>query len=234
MTPQGARIGQAFATEIEDFQFYFKGTNLIQLGHCGESPWLSLLSYRNKWLISPNLENAQASCVSSLTEMPFDRDSVDCVIAPLTAELFSRGKSPIDEIDRILKPMGYIIYFGINPWSFWGLALRWGALTYFAKPSTTVSSFSLKRSMLNRGYQQCFFNSFFYIPPVSNSTLIHKLEFLNEMGKMVKPFPAGFYCLVMQKYQHALPFLTADSVEEIIACKTTWRTASNTRLRKNV
>ena len=42
-------------------------------------------------------------------------------------------------------------------------------------------------------------------PPVTNKTLINHLEFLNQMGKMIWPFPAGFYCLIMQKYQPVGP-----------------------------
>jgi hypothetical protein len=234
LTPQGNRVANAFAAEIEEFQSYFKGNTLVQLGHCGQNPWLPLLSYHQKWVISPDLESTAPSCITSLNEIPLDRESVDCVIAPLISEMFPRSQSPIDEIDRILKPMGYIIFFGINPWSFWGMALRWGKLKNFAAKKAATSLFHLKRAMLNRGYQQCFLSSFFYIPPFSNPKIISKFEFLNEVGKMVKPFPAGFYCLVVQKYQHAQPFLMADAVAETMACKSTWRAASNTRLSKNL
>ena len=68
--------------------------------------------------------------------------------------------------------------------------------------------------MLHRGYTQCALTSFYYIPPVTNEFLIRKLEFLNEMGKMVWPFPAGFYCLIMQKYQPCSPSLLLDIADK--------------------
>jgi hypothetical protein len=76
-----------------------------------------------------------------------------------------------------------------------------------------MSSLSLKHDMLSRGYSLCLLDSFYYIPPVANRKWIHYLEFLNEVGKMVWPFPAGFYCLVMQKYQPIGPSLAFNKLD---------------------
>lgn len=234
-TPQGQGVAGAFCSEIEGIIKYLKGSILIQLGQCGSSPWLHNLSFKHKWVVNPYPVGDKITCVASLHELPFERDSIECIIAPLTSEAFSRAKSPLDEMDRILKPMGYMIFLGINPWSFWGFALRWGNLSCFGQASLTpVSSFSLKRALQNRGYQQCLHDSFFYIPPFTNSKIIKQLEFFNEVGKMVRPFPAGFYCLVVQKYQHAQPFLLMDPIEIDSVCKAPWSAAGNTRLTKNV
>lgn len=200
-TPQGRGVSRAFLSELEIIQEKFKGDRLLQLGHCGENSWLSALSYREKLLISPCQHAKNTALFTSLQALSINRNSADCVIAPFIMEAFPKNKVPFDEIDRILKPMGYIIFFGINPWSLWGAALRWGGLACFAKNSATLNSvFSLKHAFLQRGYQQCFLNSFYYIPPVKNAKLIKNLAFFNEIGKMLVPFPAGFYCLVVQKY----------------------------------
>ena len=126
----------------------------------------------------------------------------------------------MDELDRVLKPMGYIIFWGINPVSFWGMALRLGHLSLFGDCKTKLHSvLSVKRAALERGYQQCALSTFYYIPPVSNKALIHGLEFLNEMGKMLWVFPAGFYCLIVQKYQVVSPAPLVDtSLENYFGC----------------
>lgn len=210
-TPQGSRVALSFADEIAQVNEQMSGRTLLQLGSCGDNRWLLSLKFRNKWLVNPTVILQKTSMVTSLTMLPVERDSVDCVIAPLTMEAFSQGKNPIDEIDRVLKPMGYVIFFGINPFSFWGAALRSGYLSCFGDiPVTLTSSLTVKSMMLNRGYRQCAFSSFYYIPPVTSSGWIKKLEFLNEMGKMVWPFPAGFYCYIAQKHQHCYPSLLLD------------------------
>ena len=95
------------------------GETLLQLGNCGDNLWLKKLNYARKWIVSPySLANkVQIEC--ALNQLPLDRNSVDCIIAPLVLEPFGNSLSLIDEIDRILNPMGFIILLSINPWSLW-------------------------------------------------------------------------------------------------------------------
>jgi hypothetical protein len=214
-TPQGYRVAQAFASEIKDVSNVLSGKRLLQLGSCGENLWLPLLKYRQKWLLTPCMTSTRATFYASIHELPLDKNSMDCVIAPLTLEAFAHDKNPIDEIDRILKPMGYVIFFGINPWSFWGAALRWGRLACFGDAAANLSSsLFIKRAMVNRGYSQCALNSFYYIPPVTNEKFIHALEFFNQMGKMLWPFPAGFYYFIAQKHQPCQPPFILHTAED--------------------
>ena len=215
MSPQGTRVAHAFAAELLDVSHQFGGGNLLQLGGCGDNLWLPSLKFKNKWIVTPGSIPKKTSLTASFTRLPIERNSIDCVIAPLTLEAFSRDKNPMDEIDRILKPMGYAIFLGINPCSFWGAALYWQRLNFFGQGDVTLtSSYTVKHMMLARGYRQCALTSFYYIPPVASNFLIKKLAFFNEMGKMIWPFPSGFYCLIVQKYQHCSPSLLLDSVED--------------------
>ena len=230
-TPQGSRVGQAFATELLAVHDQFQGERLVQLGHCGDNFWLAPLQFRRKWLVHPYALLKKTSLVSSFHALPIDRNSIDCVIAPLTLEAFLRGKSPLDEIDRILKPMGYVVFFGVNPWSLWGGALRMGFVDCFDKESVMLSSsLTLKHALQSRGYKQCALSSFYYIPPVMSPSLIKTLEFFNQMGKMLWPFPAGFYCLIAQKYEPCMPSLEADLLrhELLLEQNASFQTISNT------
>ncbi len=210
-TPQGERVAQAFTDEIMQLNGRLTGERLLQLGSCGDNLWLHALKFRHKWLAHPAVVPQKTAFVSSLTSLPVERDSIDCVIAPLSLEGFFGDKNPIDEIDRVLKPMGYVVYFGINPCSFWGASLYLRHLKCFGQSSVALtSSLSLKHTMLQRGYKLCALSGFYYIPPVASRFLIEKLEFFNEMGKMIWPFPAGFYCFIAQKYQHCPPPLRVD------------------------
>lgn len=210
-TPQGCRAAHAFSEELALICEHLSGQTLLQLGHCGENVWLPLLAFRNKWLATPSGLSGTSSLVTSLTTLPLARNSVDCVVAPFTLEAFGPYKNPIDEIDRVLKPMGYAIFWGINPCGLWGMTWHFSKHTCFgAIPISVTSAFFLKRAMLQRGYRQCALMNFYYIPPVRHPMVIHALEFLNEMGKMLWPFPAGFYCLVVQKYEPCSPSLSRE------------------------
>lgn len=213
-SPQGIDLSEAFLSELAHLNEFLYGETLLQLGNCGDNTWLQSLHYTHKWRATPYVLPS-STLITSFNQLPIDRNSVDCILAPLIMEAFSHKKNPIDEIDRILKPMGYVVFFGINPISLWGLFVRlrryscFGSLT--GKPS---SVFFIKRAMLHRGYIQCNFSNFYYIPPVSSIKWLDKLEILNELGKMISPCPAGFYCLVMQKQQEANTDLLLSAVED--------------------
>lgn len=213
LQPQGIRVADAFTMELKPFREQLHGGKLIQLGSGGQHPWLTSLRYRSKYIISPNLPERDISLCASVQALPLERHSIDCIIAPMTVETTLHAMPLIEEIDRVLKPMGYVIFLGINPFSLWGLALKTGYLNCFTPHTgTLMSSLTLKQHYLNRGYRQCVLSSFYFIPPIHNPNLIQKLAFLNPMGKMIWPFPAGFYCLIMQKFETLPPALYANNL----------------------
>ena len=200
-TPQGHYLGEAFAARFSQFNQHLNQDTLLQLGLCGTNSWLPN-TYKKTWLCTPCLDTSHATFIASPEALPLPRNSVDVVVAPMMLEVFGQYKAPWDEIDRVLSPMGHVIFFGINPMSLWGAALACRRLSVLGHAKMMPhSSLLLKRAFSNRGYQQQSFESFYYVPPLQSEKWIQKCFFLNEMGKMMSLFPAGFYCLVMQKYQ---------------------------------
>ena len=69
--------------------------------------------------------------------------------------------------------------------------------------------------MVLRGYKLENLSHFYFIPPWVNEPWLRRLEVLNEMGKMLWPCPAGFYCLVMRKVEPCDPTaMLADGQNE--------------------
>lgn len=212
-TPLGEVLGQEFSGELEQVKEYLKGECLLQLGQCGDNLWLNQLKFERKWIASPFLGEQPGSLKTSLIQLPLKRNTVDCVIAPLTLEPFGLSMRLIDEIDRILKPMGYVILLSLNPWSLWGGAMKLGFLhCYENKQIKMRSPFNLNRIFIQRGYRQCALNSFCYIPPVTHPSLIKKLSFMDEIGKMIWPLPSGVYYYIAQKYEYIAPALILEPV----------------------
>jgi len=204
-TPQGHHLGEAFNLQLASHDAFLRGNILLQLGTCGDNLWFDSLLFNQKYTVTPCLNATEASFVGSPQALPFHRNSIDTIIAPMMHEMFGRDTQPLDEIDRVLKPMGYVIFLGMNPLSLWGAARRFHRLPCFGQASVTLtSSLLLKRALLARGYQQAAFEAFYYVPPFQGEYWIKKSLFLNDMGKLASFFPAGFYYLVMQKYQGSL------------------------------
>jgi hypothetical protein len=208
LTPQGKAVSDAFVEQLAqlgDLVQLMRGELLLQLGNCGEHPWLNLLHYSEKCIVAPHVSVRPALHTMHVLGipkyLPFDQDSIDCIVSPLTLDTYHWPHHPIDEIDRVLKPMGYLVIFGVNAVSLWGLAMRLGGLPYLAHTLMRPTSiFRLKHALLRRGYSLCHLAPFYYIPPVKTSQWIERLEIFNELGKMAPPCPGGFYCMVVQKY----------------------------------
>ncbi|WP_419418652.1 methyltransferase domain-containing protein [Legionella sp. D16C41] len=215
-TEQGVKVIQAFLSELTPLKDLLHGNTLLQLGYCGSNLFTSNLRFQHKWIATPYLDKT-SNAVMLFNQLPLDRESIDCLIAPLTLDILA-AKSSLDEIDRVLKPLGYIIFFGINPISLWGWWLQKANKKSFAellgKPRSVLS---IKRAMSHRGYIQCHLSTFYYVPPCKSEKWLKKFELFNEIGKMISPIPAGFYCLVMQKHQENLvgPILLEEEEETI-------------------
>ncbi len=174
------------------------GKKLLQIGSCGQNIWLQPLHFVHKWVLTPCV-NLQSTLISSPFHTPLDKNSLDCIIAPFTLEVLPEKREILIELDRMLKPAGFLVIWGMNPISLWGLALKFRRISSLDHAvSGMTSSFSVKKILKDLAYQQFSHSAFFYIPPLKD-TYIRPMEFLNEVGKMLWPFPAGFYCLIMQK-----------------------------------
>lgn len=213
ISPLGSAVADEFSWQLEQVKDYLKGDTLLQLGNCGENQWLDLFDYRHKWLASPFPLDEKIQLECSFNQIPLNRNSIDCVLAPLILEPFGNSLGLIDEIDRILKPMGLIVLMDINPLSLWGAAMKCGLLHCYSDRNIKMrSAFNLNRIFLQRGYRQCSLSNFCYIPPINNKSIIKKLSFFDEVGKMIWPFPSGFYCYIAQKYECISPALIAQPI----------------------
>ena len=199
----GSFVAKAIEDELSHLNAILRGDRLVQLGGCADNAWLTGLQFKHKWLFTPQIKPNKISCSTLFNSLPIDRESLDCVIAPFTVDAFDLDlkDTVIDEIDRVLKPMGHVVILGVNPVSLWGMWLKFSRKNCFGVcKGSPKSVLSIKRAMIHRGYMQCYYNGFYFIPPVSQEKLIHTLAFLNQVGKMISPTPSAFYCLVMQKH----------------------------------
>lgn len=207
-TDQAYAVSEAFIEQLKkcnNIITRMHGENLLQLGVAGDHKWLSLFDYKKKWIISPctysHNNTSSVSLFGFSKFLPFDEGSMDCIISPIALEPYSWQEHPLDEIDRILKPMGYIVILGLSAISLWHLALRLEKLPCLSNDLIhPISIFKLKNALLHRGYSLCHLEPFFYTPPVKDKVWLRRLEIFNELGKMISPCPGGFYCMIVQKY----------------------------------
>ncbi len=208
---QGMNVAQAFVHELDKVSCHISGRNILQIGVTGGNDLLANMNFRNKIIVNPALKIGNTHTYANPENLPFQDNSFDCILAPFSMELFSNNQNIVAEFDRVLKSQGFIIFLGINPCSFWGLSAFLHKIKNLSKFSLKLRSvLHLKKLFFLLGFTQCYLSSFYYIPPVYNLKLIQSLSFLNEMGKMVWPYPAGFYCFIIQKCEYGSQLICSE------------------------
>lgn len=203
---QGLVIAQEISQQIGQFESCFKGDVLVQVGVMGNNDWLKCFKSEHRWLLSPDHANKQADMICAVEQLALETASVDLLIAPFCLEAFSHPIPLIEEFDRVLKPMGCLIFLGINPYSLWSMAAHLGKLNCFGDYAPEIHSpLRLQHRLGRLGYQQVLHQGFWYLPPLKQKHWINRLRLFNEMGKMLSPLPPGFYCHVARKYTEATP-----------------------------
>lgn len=221
-TALGEFVNTELGTHFELIELAFRGNVVLQLGNYGTRFKLKNSAFKHQWTVSNFKSSIPCSIICDFHQIPLKRQSVSCILAPLSLEPYSNGVQLIDEIDRLIEPMGYVVLICINPWSMWGIAMKMGLFNCYANANISMySPLYLNKMFTQRGYKQLSLTNFCYRPPVSNKFLIKKMSFLDEIGKMLWPMPAGFYCYIAQKYQYVMPnklipSLIADNMDYIM------------------
>ncbi|RZJ03137.1 MAG: SAM-dependent methyltransferase [Rubrivivax sp.] len=74
--------------------------------------WTNRMPHR--WLVGRDLH-------CEFDALPFESASLDLVLLPHALELAQDAHALLREVDRVLRPEGRLIVFGLNPASLWGL-----------------------------------------------------------------------------------------------------------------
>lgn len=199
-TQHGHRVLHRFREQLRPLSSTIKGEKILQLGLTSKTPLFSELNFSNQWIVSVQPNQDERSIQARFDYLPFKNESVNTILMPFSFCERRFQDWPLDEIDRVLKSMGYVIFFAINPISLWGLGMHFHKLSFIRKKVSQLPSLlQLKRAMIRRGYQHYYVNYFYYLPPVRKNITINRFRVIEQMGELFPPWPAAFYILVMKK-----------------------------------
>ena len=150
-------------------------------------------------LFSPLVKKSQYPHVveTNLEELPLLSGSIDLVILPHILELVDNPRQLLAESCRVVKPEGYVVIIGFNPYSLWGLKKIILRNKQIPWSLPTLAPYTLKKWLLLADFrlkQQC---SALFRPPVTHC-LYDKLIFMEALGRMCWPNCGGVYILLAQ------------------------------------
>ncbi|WP_415840551.1 class I SAM-dependent methyltransferase [Roseateles saccharophilus] len=102
------------------------GFHALQLGLPGLGG-LQANRMPHRWVVGRDLH-------SEFEALPFESASLDLVLLPHALELACDAHALLREVERVLRPEGRLIVFGLNPASLWGLRQKLGRLKRRGEP----------------------------------------------------------------------------------------------------
>ena len=179
------------------------GYHILQVGNIGGRHFLDGSKISHKLLASliPDEESEQNSgFCCDCSNLPVAPDSIDVVVLPHVLEFEANPHQVLRESERVLIGEGHVVILGFNPWSLWGfwrLLLAWRE-----KPPWQGHYIGLTRikdwlKLLD--FEIIEIERFYFRPPLRNSKLLKKLEFMDQLGPYCWPWFGGVYLLVAKK-----------------------------------
>lgn len=131
---------------------------------------------------------------------PVLTDTLDAIILPHTLEITVDPHLVLREADRSLIPDGHLVIIGFNPWSLWGMrrVMSWRSreMPWNAR-FIGVSRIRDWLSLLGFDVLDCHY--LFQRPPIQNSRMLGRLQFLEPSSGKGKMLLGGAYILVARK-----------------------------------
>jgi SAM-dependent methyltransferase len=131
---------------------------------------------------------------------PVMTDTLDAIVLPHTLELSVNPHQLLREAERSLIPDGHLVIIGFNPWSLWGVRrmLTWGSrqMPWNAR-FRGLSRIKDWLSLLGFDIVHCRY--LFQRPPIQNSRVLGRLQFLEPSRSNGRMLLAGAYLLVARK-----------------------------------
>jgi SAM-dependent methyltransferase len=121
---------------------------------------------------------------TKLDELPLVSGSTDLVILPHTLELMDNPRQLLTEACRIVKPEGYLVICGFNPYSLWGFKKTFfkGDKVFNLPDLHFLKHRTVKKWLALADFELIKESTLLYSPPLENQKLLKKLAFLERVG----------------------------------------------------
>lgn len=176
---------------------------ILQIGSCGSNPWLNQTPFQHAWLLN-TFTDKKNDVIAQPYQLPFVKESLQLVFLPFLFDLIEKELFTIvNEVDRILESMGYIIILGMNPSGLWKISRFFTKKNHFNWYQKTPghSYWKIKSQFKSIGYEQIDAQFFYHIPPIQSKMGLTYFQLFNRLSKLIAFYPPAFFLLTMQKKQ---------------------------------
>ena len=201
--PLGSSLLQEEQSKVGHALADLFGFHIVQLGCLHEDNFIGGSRISHKFILQLDEDDSsgcRAGAISSADALALASDSMDVVFMPHVLEYTDNPHKLLREVARVLIGDGHVVIVGFNPWSLWGI---WRLFQVWREvPPWCGHFFGLARikdwlSLLD--FELVGMNRFFFRPPLRNSGIMRRLDFLEKLGKYCWPWFGGAYIIIARK-----------------------------------
>lgn len=195
-TPLGMALLKSELAGLANVLPQIFGYYIVQIG--GPNEILLTSPINNRIIINQDTStpNDALAVKCQLDELPFLPESIDIVLLFHILEFSQKPISILQEVYTTLIPNGYVIIFGFNPCSLWGLTSLWKKSKEIPWIGSWISPKRMRQSLDKIGFNIGDYKSFYFRPPKNNG---EQLLFLEGIGQIFWPYCGATYMFVAQK-----------------------------------
>ena len=201
------RLGRHFAlavkTQLSHCLPQLPGQYLLQLALPEQQKWLSSSPIVHKYSLSHAASFIEPDIGGDYLGLPVSEGSVDVLILPHILQFYEDMEPLLKESDRVLSMGGYLITWGFNFFSLWGVTHYMKRMLYgkpnFPWNTFLHSAFKLKHALHAKGYEIIQAHPFFYRPPIYDPIWLRRLLVLETMGQCLWSSLGGAYFILAKK-----------------------------------
>lgn len=134
-----------------------------------------------------------------MTELPFDSGSVDLMVLPHILEFSIHPHEILREVERVLKPEGYVIISGFNPYSLWGMRRKLGSKRDYPWNGNFISVQRMRDWLALLGFEVATGHFTGYLPPFNSSKLLSRSRLAEPDARHWWSAIGGVYFLQAKK-----------------------------------
>ena len=179
------------------------GYHILQIG-CPAGTYMLESSRINHKIISMQViegkTDSKADFLCNNSALPVMSESMDVVLLPHILEFEVNPHQILRESERVLIGEGHLVIIGFNPVSLWGLWRLF--LAWRDQPPWNgkyISLTRLKDWLTLLDFEIMKTEKFFFRPPLNNTRLMQRLNFMEQLGQYCWSLFGGVYLLVAKK-----------------------------------
>lgn len=193
-TPPGRHLLAWEQTQVDAAVADLFGFHALQLG-LPELDGLQANRMSHRWLAG---HDAACDLQCDFDALPFETASLDLVLLPHALELACDAHALLREVERVLRPEGRLIIFGLNPASFWALRqnlgrLRRGGEPYLPSEGDFIGYWRLRDwlKLLSFDVEAAHFG--IYRPPLRTEAWLQRWRWIDGVGSRWWPVLGAVY-----------------------------------------